>query len=342
MKKDRIIAVGAAPLSSDRLTMSLVNRMNDSTRLAPSSQVPGIPPCSNTGGKSHPLSIHWDYLSWTYPQPSGEAPDARILEILKGYLGFKLPAHSLRLIDPEKGWCGYSKSMNLLIGDQPCGKIAWGGNNGTAYVSLSGFACQFLEPSQCVSIIGCYAGHKITRADVAADFDTGITLDTCVQAFRSGEFAAGKGRPPSARHIDDMGSGSGRTLYVGKKVNGKEICCYEKGKQLGQPDSPWVRVEGRLFAKDRVIPLQSLFDPVAVFRGLNPFCARIVEGAMEKIRTIRLRLTRTIDHAVEIAKKQYGQLVTLLAHQLHDDSAVESVLKRCGYTSRFTGTLMLT
>lgn len=44
--------------------------------------------------------------------------------------------------------------------------------------------------------------------------------------------------------------GRGRTFYVGRRENGKLLRVYEKGKQLGAENSPWVRIELELHNKD--------------------------------------------------------------------------------------------
>ncbi len=46
----------------------------------------------------------------------------------------------------------------------------------------------------------------------------------------------------------------GRTLYIGKRENGKMLRIYEKGKHLGNPVSSWVSVELELKGKNRIIP----------------------------------------------------------------------------------------
>jgi DNA relaxase NicK len=68
------------------------------------------------------------------------------------------------------------------------------------------------------------------------------------------------------RFISDEGHGTGCTLYVGGKGH-KELCIYEKGKQQGMPESPWVRMEVRLYGKHvegRAVPVDALRDPVAL------------------------------------------------------------------------------
>src|SRR5438309_783047 len=70
-----------------------------------------------------------------------------------------------------------------------------------------------------------------------------------------------------ARLIDDLGSGDGCTFYVGARANGKMFRGYEKGRQLGDAQSNWFRVEVEFRAKDRLIPLDVLTDPTPYLAG---------------------------------------------------------------------------
>ena len=76
-------------------------------------------------------------------------------------------------------------------------------------------------------------GARVSRVDVAVDDLTGRLIN--VRRFKSllvdGSFT-NRGRPPSARFVDDMGTGKGCTLYIGQRGH-KQLCVYEKGKQLG-------------------------------------------------------------------------------------------------------------
>lgn len=72
-----------------------------------------------------------------------------------------------------------------------------------------------------------------------------------------------------------MGSGRGSTFYVGSRLSGKVCRVYEKGKQLGDRASRWVRAELELHAKDRVIPWDMVVNPVSYLAGSYKFFARL-------------------------------------------------------------------
>jgi DNA relaxase NicK len=71
---------------------------------------------------------------------------------------------------------------------------------------------------------------------------------------------------------------------VGKRKNGKLLRVYEKGKQLGDESSPWVRWELELHNRDRVIPWEVLLEPVQDFklRICYKFLTRITNELSER------------------------------------------------------------
>ena len=108
-----------------------------------------------------------------------------------------------------------------------------------------------------------------------------MSIATALQWRDAGEFAA-NGRPPRSKLIDDLGSGEGKTLYVGNRKNGKLCRVYEKGRQLGNPSSPWVRVEVEFRNKSRVIPWDTLINPGHYLAGAYP-CFAYLSHTQEKI-----------------------------------------------------------
>ncbi|MFW2002610.1 replication initiation factor domain-containing protein [Acinetobacter ursingii] len=87
---------------------------------------------------------------------------------------------------------------------------------------------------------------KITRIDYAYDDLEGaiVSPDWADLQDTLGGFQMG-GRPPSFQTAGNWKrpDGSGRTAYIGKRESSKYCRIYEKGKQLGDKDSLWTRVE---------------------------------------------------------------------------------------------------
>lgn len=104
---------------------------------------------------------------------------------------------------------------------------------------------------------------KITRVDLARDFLSGeYTVDMANTAYDDGEFCSG-GRWPSGEHHGNWKrpDGAGRTLYLGKRKSGKFTRIYEKGRQLGDKESPWTRLEVEFKSIDRIVPFDVLLYP---------------------------------------------------------------------------------
>jgi len=294
------------------------------------------PPSSNTGG--NPVNVDWlAFVFRVAPQSSGHLE--RVLEMLRGYS--RLPFHGRAM---DRGWLGYERSAEIKHGDsQVVCKLGWGGESqgDTCFVSFTGGGCSYFTGTQLAAMVYALQG-TIRRVDLCCDFLGGeITVDDAVAAYHAGEFSLGA-RPPSYNCVGDWlkPQGLGRTFYVGKRGNGKQVRAYEKGMQLGDKESPWVRVELELTSRDRVIPLEVLTQPAKYFAGGNSFLERCAQVAGEKIRTIRAALNTSLDRGIAHAKRQFGRLVTLLCHQLRNDSDVVEVLKRPGYPDRYAGQVM--
>lgn len=206
--------------------------------------------------------------------------------------------------------------------------IAWGGNNKVrdydgsvsrfvderAQIYMTGEACLMVTDWPRVAAKLEQVEARLTRVDLAFDDHEGVhNVDQCRSMFLAGEFT-GQGRPPKAQYIDDFGSGDGRTFYVGNRTNGKVLRCYEKGKQLGDPNSPWVRWEVEMHNRDRELPFDMLVNPASYLAGSYPalsFLSRVAEV----IRTARERLAIQYEKLRRIARTQYGKLFNF-AHQV--------------------------
>jgi phage replication initiation protein len=174
--------------------------------------------------------------------------------------------------------------------------------------------------------------------DIAADDHDAACVDLpgAIQAWRDGLFTLA-GRPPKGRLIDDFEGGSGRTFYVGSREGGKLCRVYEKGKQLGDPQSKWVRAEVELHSKDRVIPWDAVSDPAPYLAGSYPFFAFLTLES-ERIRTIKRGTEVSIGAVAAWMKHAAGKSVNVLLEHFHGDYAelVEAV-RRDGVPKRLKG-----
>lgn len=222
---------------------------------------------------------HVDWLSFTVVPP----PSVQRLPWLQSALLtlFNLPPDSWRPL--LGGWQGYKHRIDL--GD--FGLLAFGGEHqrGTCHVSVNAKACASVVDWQAVRVWGETYSANITRVDLAHDDFDGetVTVDAAIGWWRAGGFRQ-SGRPPKAHLRDDLGSQDGRTLYVGRRVNGKLCRVYEKGKALGDVGSPWVRIEVELRKLNRLIPWDVVIRPGQYLAGAYP-CLRWLSLNQSKVVT---------------------------------------------------------
>jgi len=270
-----------------------------------------------------------DWLRFTF-LPSGSVLDA--LEQLKRYfaLWYTLP---INFVPSEKGMFGYKSSYDLMVWvDAEFVKIATVAMGGTSagntmMVDVSGSGCALVNDWQAVYATMQDLDARITRADTALDLLEGFTLEQFDDLYRAGEFNCG-GRIPSRRLIEsgnyhDLHAG-GRTLYLGKKANGKELCIYEKGKQKGDPDSEWLRIEIRFGNRDRVIPHEIVLDPTRFFAGGFVALEDLVNSIAEKIKTEQRDIvveerTIVLKRLTHYLVAAYGKTLYQLAQELNYD-----------------------
>lgn len=270
-----------------------------------------------------------DYLRFTF-LPSGTVTDS--LEQLRRYfkLWFPLPVN---FVHSDKGMFGYESSQDVMVwlnGEfLRIAIVAAGGTSAgnTMMVDMSGQGCSLVEDWRAVFATMQDLDARITRVDTALDLLEGFTLEQFDDLYFAGEFNCG-GRIPSRRYMEggnchDQYS-NGRTLYLGKKANGKELCIYEKGKQLGNSESEWLRIEIRFGNRDRVIPHDVVLNPTGYFAGGFIALEHLVESIAQKIKTDQrdiaveertIVLKRLTHHLVAA----YGKTLYQLAQEINFD-----------------------
>ncbi len=216
--------------------------------------------------------------------------------------------------------------------ESPIGKVAlaWGGNGNTVFLKIPGDACARVSCWVTLrEFLRHYAGW-LTRVDLAYDdFEGEHPVEEAVARYRAGEFVCG-GRPP---RINCAGNwleidGYGRTLYIGKVSNGKGLCVYEKGKQLKDSTSVWVRWEARFSNVDRVLPVGMLTEPSAFFAGAYPALDFVVGAQAERVRTRKAQERISVADLTNHASRAYGGLVAFLMTQGAIAGEVVSKLRR--------------
>ena len=278
---------------------------------------------------SNPKAAFIDWLNFTFAYAIDNV--ASFVEIdrrLNAAFGFGLRT------DRRRGHLNYTQSWEL---GESLGVFAYGGNTvaGTCFFSISGKGCERVKDWSAVHQLLCELKANITRVDLTHDdFYGERNLMFALDCKDAGGFNPVRGRPPTYRLINDFESGNGKTLYVGQRKNGKILRIYEKGKQQGEPSSPWVRWELELHNTSRVVPLDTLIVPGTYLSASYP-CMAWVSQTQNRIETISRRLTINLDVMKRSCRNSYGKLLWFLQHdlQLSADEIVKQ-LSRPGIPGR--------
>lgn len=280
-------------------------------------------------GHIHPQSAFTDYLTVTFPFV--ESVDAlehvfeRIGHVFCGDLG--------NATDRRRGIFGFRRSFEFENGKAI---LAFGGNGDRAMLSFPGEACAMV-PSwlALVELLRDQWHGRITRWDGARDeLDGRFTVDDAVNWYRDGGFTAGGNRPDCSQHGNWLTPDTkGRTFYVGNRKNGKLCRVYEKGKQLGDPLSPWVRFEVEMHNKDRVIPFDVLLEPGRFVAGAYP-CLGWISDRVSRIPTINKTQLTAYEAMVRHARNTYGRLIDTMEYVEGGAEAAVERLKRPGMPKR--------
>lgn len=294
-----------------------------------------LPPFSNTGGKFTVI----DYLSLSCHASGLKV----VLETLSEY--FECP-------QSEGGMFGFKMCRKLQVNGAVVGVVAWGGESQKErmMVSLTGLAWANSREA-CAAIVRVIMAQdetaKISRCDIALDcMDGEYAIEKAVEDYKAGHYNAG-GRMPTHRTDGDWldeAAPLGRTLYIGKGKNGRMIRVYEKGKQLGDKQSPWTRIEIQLRAIDRDIPVEIVSAPDSYFAGACHATAEALaifqRTPPESIPTKTRQRCADLRRLVSAARNSYGQLFTALVdyYGLKSGTVLE-ILKREGYPKRIAAML---
>lgn len=278
-----------------------------------------------------PYSAITDWLNCTFPLSDSQEDINRFFRRLIDIVGDSFAPLTSR------GYGLHGWSHSYKFGDTG-GLFAIGGQHGTAYVSLSGEACTLIPHDAWSKLIDLFENQyhaRITRWDGAVDDYSGRhSVDMAVMLYKSGQFNSGGNKPSCGQHgnwIDH--DGTGRTFVIGKRKNGKLLRIYEKGKQLGDPTSPWVRWELELHNRDRVIPWEVLLNPGGYVAGAFKCMSWVGEEA-SRIKTTQKTIKAGYDKLTYCARQSYGRLINTMLETEGSPEKVVNMLRRDGIPSR--------
>lgn len=285
-----------------------------------------------------PQVAHIDWIAFSFTPEEGQHD--KLFQLLT-QLASILDMNCIPAIPTGGGWNGYKTRHNLTDGKElSLGLIASGGERqrGTLHVELNAQACSLVKDWVVFAAWGKSINARITRLDLAHDDIEGktFTMQKMADWYKQGEFNSG-GRKPTHRVAGDWldpESPDGRTLYIGVRANGKMLRIYEKGKELGDSFSPWVRVELELRGKNRIIPWEALFKAGNYLAG-SFHCLNFLSLEQEKILTITKAVKISYESSVEHARLMVGKLVNVMMQADSGDAfAVVDKLKRDGVPAR--------
>lgn len=211
------------------------------------------------------------------------------------------------------------------------GFLAIGGQRGTVLVSLNGQGCTAAANGweqrlyDWLTSLGEGLRPRLTRVDVAHDvYDGGYTVDKAKEDYEAGG-AGCNGRMPVCEQRGDWyrPNGSGRTFYIAKRSNGKFARIYEKGKQLGDAQSEWVRVECEFKSVDRILPFDLLLNPGQYLAGAYPMFEWI-KDKVARVQTIKKSVQATYKSTCVWLKRQCGNA---LAFVVEMEGSAEEAMK---------------
>lgn len=277
-------------------------------------------------------------ISTPLPKPDGE-PYAAITDFLNCTFPYKEHNHDELVFDlinclgnsfsplsnRFRGLHGWEKSIQL--GESKT-FLAYGGQNNTAFLSIPGEACHTVPSwANLVRLLRDKLKAKITRWDGAVDDFNGLhTVDWAVELYMADSFNAG-GKRPSCDQRGNwlMPDGSGRTFYIGKRENGKMMRIYEKGMQLGEKWSPWVRWEIELHNVDRDIPWDVILEPGRYVAGSYPKATGWIQKEMSRVRTMQKTTRISYNHMTTCTSLSFGKHLNVM---LEVEGSAEKVLEK--------------
>ena len=229
---------------------------------------------------------------------------------------------------------------SYVLGDG-YGMVCHGGQRNTVLVMVSGQGCDAAKEGWQERLFDflyrCRSGRaKLTRVDLAHDDYDGsrYSVDKADQAYDAGLFNCG-GRNPDHEYRGNWKrpNGKGRTLYVGSRKNGKFCRVYEKGRELGDPNSEWCRVEVEFKSVDRELPLEMLLEPGQYLAAAYPALSWISE-VQHRILTIQKKLEISYDFMVRCVKTQFGKALWVMLQMEKSAEKVLSMVSREGFPDR--------
>lgn len=294
------------------------------------------PPALTGGEETQAAKVDWCTLTWL-PEPD-EHVGALIHDLLCTSLGGVMG-------ESVNGMFGYESGVRFYVpvGGRPVhvGRVDFGGTHhgGRARLDLSGAGCSRVTNWRALrAAFEAWQAPTLTRVDLAVDCMEGeFTVEDAQSWYEADEWrVATSGKRPRHSLVGDWWGEPkyGRTVEIGRRENGKMCRVYEKGRQLGDQDSPWTRFEVELRNNDRDLPFDLLTRCNEYFVGAYKCLSRVLDSAAERVKTHQKEGEIALEVLVNHARTSYGQAVDVLrvvglsAQQIVDEISRPGVPRR--------------
>ena len=227
-----------------------------------------------------------DTLSFTMHEdvfvPANELPLPDVIAEQISQFLFDIFGYGLTI--QRNGLNGYKISYLMGLEKAQYGQAAFFGNQNTVYINVTGLGLTMAADGWERRLYDFFQERapkaKITRVDMAHDFINGeYTVEQAKQDWHDGKFNYGKRTPlgdcVGADWLND--TKKGKTFYIGSPRSDRRVRFYDKGKEQGDPNSPWVRGELQLRNHKLTLPHDILLNPTPYFIGSYQAIAEIFE-----------------------------------------------------------------
>ena len=277
------------------------------------------------------FSIHEDTLSICAGEPLVADDDYMIWASLKleSIFGFGISQKS-----SHSGGRFYDACWLMGTDNAQYGRVHFGGQNSTMLIELTATGCIAAAEGwelRLYDFLTNAVRPKITRVDVAKDFfNAEYSPEQAAIDRLDGKYTNHHIMPDGEKAGSDWESnnGKGKTYYVGSRQSSKFVRVYEKGKQLGDKQSGWVRFEIEFKSKDIVIPFEVLQAPGEYFGGAYPICQQFEQKA-KRIEAVKKNLELSFERVIECARNQVGRAINAAISMFpaKDDSEILALFK---------------
>lgn len=260
-------------------------------------------------------------------------------EYIAAYSEILIDIFGFGVTEKRKGSGRYFYQQYYRLGSEQVeyGTVHIGGQRETILVELTGTACQAAKAGweqRLYEFLSKAVRPSITRIDCAHDFFHGeYTPEAAMHDHDKGMFNRANKKPKSeckgtAWRLEDY---TGKSFYIGRRGSSKLVRVYEKGRQLGDKESDWVRFEIEFRNKDCIIPLEILTAPGEFLTGAYPVGEALFKQPAQRIEASIKKAQITFESRLQHGKNQIGRLIRLLKDMgWEDEKIIESLIAESG------------